>query len=58
MLNSMIDSLVIGMGEPYYVLIIHTTFQFRNSSVTGYLVIVLGLTSLDLILHHALDEHS
>jgi len=54
----MIDSLVIGMGEPYYVLIIHTTFQFRNSSVTGYLVIVLGLTSLDLILHHALDEHS
>jgi len=56
-LNSMLDSLVIGMDEPRYALIIHTTFQFRSSAVNGYLIIVLGFPSLGRLLP-ALDERS
>jgi chemotaxis protein CheC len=33
-----------------YGLMIHTRFQLRTSNVTGYLVIILGITSLDRLL--------
>jgi chemotaxis protein CheC len=33
-----------------YGLMIHTRFQLRGSDVTGYLVIILGITSLDRLL--------
>jgi len=54
-LNSMLDSLVIGKEELRYALVVYTTFQLRDSSVTGYLVIVLGVASLDRLLH-AVEE--
>jgi len=30
---------------------IQTQFHLRNSNVTGYLVIILGITSLDTLLY-------
>jgi len=54
-LNSMLDSLVIGKEELRYALVVYTTFQLRDSSVTGYLVIVLGVASLERLLH-AVEE--
>jgi len=51
----MLDSLVIGKEELRYALVVYTTFQLRDSSVTGYLVIVLGVASLDRLLH-AVEE--
>jgi chemotaxis protein CheC len=33
-----------------YGLMIHTRFRLRGSNVTGYLVIILGITSLDRLL--------
>jgi len=54
-LNSMLDSLVIGQEELRYALIIYTTFQIKESSVTGYLIIVLGVASLDRLLHAVED---
>ncbi|HPC33442.1 MAG TPA: hypothetical protein PLF36_09450 [Syntrophales bacterium] len=54
-LNAMLDSLVIGKEELRYALVVYTTFQLRDSSVTGYLVIVLGVASLDRLLH-AVEE--
>ncbi len=50
-LNRMLDSLVIGKDELRYALVISTTFRLRESAVTGYLVIVLGVASLDRLLH-------
>jgi len=54
-LNSMLDTLVIGKEELRYALIIYTTFQIKESSVTGYLIIVLGVASLDRLIH-AVEE--
>jgi chemotaxis protein CheC len=54
-LNSMLDSLVIGKEELRYALIIYTTFKLRESSVTGYLIIVLGVASLDRLIHAVED---
>lgn len=34
-----------------YGLMIHTRFRLRASNVTGYMVIILGITSLDRMLH-------
>jgi len=54
-LNSMLDTLVIGKEELRYALIIYTTFQIKESSVTWYLIIVLGVASLDRLIH-AVEE--
>jgi chemotaxis protein CheC len=37
-------------GRLQYGLVIHTRFRLRASDVTGYLVIILGITSLDRML--------
>ncbi len=50
-LNGLLHSLVIGRDELRYALVIYTTFRLRESGVGGYLVIVLGVASLDRLLH-------
>ncbi|MBP8980642.1 MAG: hypothetical protein KBG09_05300 [Syntrophobacterales bacterium] len=54
-LNNMLDSLVIGKEELRYALVIYTTFRIKDSAVTGYLIIVLGVASLDRLLR-AVEE--
>jgi chemotaxis protein CheC len=33
-----------------YALIVHSHFRLRNSSLTGYLVIVLGVGSIEMLI--------
>ena len=33
-----------------YALIVHSSFRLRNSSLTGYLVIVLGVASIERLI--------
>lgn len=49
-LTTLLTSLVIGRDELSHALVIHTSFRLRDSAVGGYLVIVLGVTSLDQLL--------
>jgi chemotaxis protein CheC len=49
-LSGMLYSLIIGHEELQYALLVHTTFRLRDSEVNGYLVIVLGVSSLDHLL--------
>jgi chemotaxis protein CheC len=49
-LGGMLHSLIIGHEELQYALLVHTTFHLRDSEVNGYLVIVLGVASLDHLL--------
>ena len=54
-LGSMIDSLVIGADEIRHALLIGARFRVRASEVTGCMVLVLGVTSLDLFVR-AIEE--
>jgi chemotaxis protein CheC len=45
-----IRSITVGGTELEYALIIHTRFHVRASNVSGYLVIILGVTSLKTLL--------
>jgi chemotaxis protein CheC len=49
-LNGMLHSLMIGQEEIQYAMVVHTTFRLRDSEVNGYLVIVLGVASMDQLL--------
>lgn len=49
-LGDMLTSLVIGKEEMRYALVITAQFKVRDSEVSGYLVIVLGVSSLDLLI--------
>lgn len=49
-LNGMLHSLMIGHEELQYAMVVHTTFRLRDSEVNGYLVIVLGVASLDHVI--------
>jgi chemotaxis protein CheC len=49
-LSGMLYSLIIGHEEIQYALLVHTTFRLRDSEVNGFLVIVLGVASLDHLL--------
>lgn len=49
-LHGLLDSLIIEQDGLRYALIIYTGFRVRDSTVTGYLVIVLGVASLDRLL--------
>jgi chemotaxis protein CheC len=47
-LGSMLDSLIVGQGEPLrHALLVGARFQVRSSEVTGCMVLVLGVTSLE-----------
>jgi len=48
--NALLGSLVIGQEELCYALVVYTNFRMRDSAVTGYLVIILGVASLDWLL--------
>ena len=47
-LGSMLDSLMIGADEIRHALLIGARFRVRGSEVTGCMVLVLGVTSLDM----------
>ena len=47
-LAAMLDSLVIGQDGLRHALVVGARFRLRASDVTGCLVLVLGITSLDL----------
>jgi len=47
-LGSMLDSLMIGGDDIRHALLIGARFRVRSSEVTGCMVLVLGVTSLDL----------
>jgi chemotaxis protein CheC len=49
-INALLSSLVIGQDELRHALVVYTNFRMRDSAVTGYLVIVLGVASLDRLL--------
>lgn len=49
-IGALLGSLVIGQDELRHALVVYTNFRMRDSAVTGYLVIVLGVASLDRLL--------
>lgn len=54
-LGSMLDSLVIGVDEIRHALLVGARFRVRASEVTGCMVLVLGVSSLDLFVQ-AIEE--
>jgi chemotaxis protein CheC len=54
-LEELIDSNLTDRSEGHYALVIYTAFQIRDSSVTGFLVIVLSVASLDRLIQEV-DE--
>ena len=49
-LDELLESITTGKGELHYALVIYTAFQIRDSSVKGFLVIVLSVASLDRLI--------
>ena len=54
-LDGLLHSLIIGKDELRYAMVIYTAFHIRESAVDGYLVMVLGVASLDCLLQ-AIDQ--
>ena len=50
-LDDLLASLIEGGSEPQYALVVYTAFHIRDSSVRGFLVMVLSVTSLDRLIH-------
>jgi chemotaxis protein CheC len=50
-LDDLLASLTSGDKGPQYALVVYTAFQVRDSSVKGFLVMVLSVTSLDRLLN-------
>ncbi len=48
--HKVLKSITVQGDELEYALIIHTRFHLRESDVSGYLVIILGVTSLERLL--------
>ena len=48
--EAILQSIVVNDEELRYALMIHTRFYLRAGNVRGYLVIILGITSLDRLL--------
>lgn len=49
-IESVLQSISVQDQELSYALMIHTRFRLRANNVTGYLIIILGITSLDRML--------
>jgi len=49
-LEELIDSLLRSKEELRYAIVVFTSFHLRNSEVNGYLVIVLGVASMDRLI--------
>jgi chemotaxis protein CheC len=50
-LDELVATLNIDNEEVRYALVIYTAFRLRDGSVSGYLVIALGVVSLDRLIH-------
>ena len=49
-LDSVVGSIAVDREGLRYALIVHSSFRLRNSSLTGYLVIVLGVASIERLI--------
>jgi chemotaxis protein CheC len=49
-LEGVVGSIAVGRQGLRYALIVHAAFRLRNSSLTGYLVIVLGVASIERLI--------
>ena len=49
-LESVVGSIAVDREGLRYALIVHSLFRLRNSSLTGYLVIVLGVASIERLI--------
>ena len=49
-LNSVLESLLVKREGMRYALVVHAGFRLRDAAVTGYLVIVLSVASLDRLI--------
>jgi chemotaxis protein CheC len=49
-LDELIDSLLTDKDKLHYALVIYTAFHVRDSAVSGYLVMVLSVASLDRLI--------
>ena len=54
-LDGLLHSLVIGKDELRYAMVVYTAFHLRDNEVNGYLVMVLGVASLDCLIQ-AIDK--
>ena len=54
-LESMVGSIAVDRQGLRYALIVHSSFRLRDSSLTGYLVIVLGVASIERLIR-ALEQ--
>ena len=54
-IGEVLQSMATESGELHYGLLIHTHFYLRDSAVTGYLIIILGVTSLERMLREVDD---
>jgi len=50
-LDELIANTMTDKTEMHYALVVYTAFQIRDSSVKGFLVIVLSVASLDRLIH-------
>jgi chemotaxis protein CheC len=50
-IEQVMNSITVADRELEYALMIHTRFYVQKENVSGYLVIVLGVTSLDRLLY-------
>jgi chemotaxis protein CheC len=58
--DRVLRSITVASGELTHALMVHTRFQLRSNGVTGYMVIILGMTSLGRMLDElaAWDQRS
>lgn len=54
-LDGLLNSLIIGKDELRYAMVVYTAFHLRDNAINGYLVMVLGVASLDCLIQ-AIDE--
>ncbi len=54
-LDGLLHSLVIGKEELRYAMVVYTAFHIRESAVDGYMVMILGVASLDCLIQ-AIDN--
>ncbi len=50
-LGIVLDSITVEREELRYALVVHAAFRLRDNSLSGYLVIMLGVSSLDRLLN-------
>jgi chemotaxis protein CheC len=54
-LDHLLRSITVGAEELRYAVVVSTAFHVKESAISGYLIIVLGVSSLDRMIH-AIEE--